>query len=150
VTLTAPSTPTADQIVAWVNQRRSDQGLVVNQMRNVRDAYNSDIVIPLPELDRSEDPAIPNLIAQGLDQMAMSIASVPPDVFYPPVRPNITRSMELARTRRKANLGWWQANKLPHPSCAAAPATSSATASPPSCCAPTRSAASPAGRYAIR
>jgi hypothetical protein len=33
-------------------------------------------------------------------------------VFYPPEKPGIKSSEDRARTRRKANLGWWEANQL--------------------------------------
>jgi len=104
--------PTLDWVCATLERRRQDRGVIFEQMRRARDAYNGDIVIPLPELDRAEEPAVPNLIAVGLDQTAQRIASVLPDVYYPPLRPGFKGSEEKARTRRQANLAWWEANKM--------------------------------------
>ena len=82
-------------------------------MRGVRDTYNGDVIIPLPEMDKQERPAVANLITTGLDQTAMRIASTMPSIFYPPIREGIEISEKLARQRTQANAGWWQANKLP-------------------------------------
>lgn len=92
-------------------QRKRNQARIVEQMRAVRDQYNGDIVIPLPEIDQAERPAVANILNIGLDQTAKRIASTVPDVFYPPVRPGIKSSEERARTRRRANLGWWEQNR---------------------------------------
>ena len=104
--------PSAEQIVAMLGERRKNKEPQLEAMRRVRDAYNGDIVIPLPELDRNELPAVINFVNTGLDQLARRVSSVTPDVFYPPLRDGIQRSMELARTRRRANLAWWRTNKM--------------------------------------
>jgi len=106
------SGPGLDWICATLERRRQDRGVIFEQMRRARDAYNGDIVIPLPELDRAEEPAVPNLIAVGLDQTAQRIASVLPDVYYPPLRPGFKGSEEKARVRRQATLAWWEHNKM--------------------------------------
>lgn len=82
-------------------------------MQKLRDAYNGDIIIPLPEMDKSEASAVANLIATGLDQSAMRIASTYPNCFYPALEPGNNASEKRANTRRRATLGWWEANKLP-------------------------------------
>ena len=78
----------------------------------IRDSYNGDVIVPLPELDEAEKPAIPNLIAQGIDAFAMRVASVIPDIQYPSLRPGIQVADNRARYRRLANLGWWDMNKM--------------------------------------
>ena len=102
----------AGQIVSMFQARRRDRGALFSKMDEVRRHYNGDIIIPLPELDDMEKPAIPNLIAQGIDQFAMRVASVLPDVAYMPTRPGIQTSENKARDRRLANLGWWDMNKM--------------------------------------
>lgn len=102
----------ANQIVTLLQQRRRDRGGLFSRMDEIRRHYNGDIIVPLPELDDMEKPAIPNLIAQGIDQFAMRVASVMPDVTYMPVRPGIQTSENKARDRRMANLGWWDMNKM--------------------------------------
>lgn len=102
----------AAQVVTHYQQRRRDRGGLFGRMDEIRRHYNGDIIVPLPELDDMEKPAIPNLIAQGIDQFAMRVASVMPDVTYMPTRPGIQTSENRARDRRLANLGWWDMNKM--------------------------------------
>jgi len=104
--------PSVDWIVATLERRRAQRGHVLDQMRLIRDAYNGDIVIPLPELDANELPSVPNMILTGLDQVSMRIASVTPEVYYPPLRYGVKTSEEKARTRRRATLAWWQHNRI--------------------------------------
>ena len=69
-----------DEIVGLLRQRESKTEPAMARMRAIRDAYNGDVVVPLPELDENEQVAVANLLCQGLDQTAMRIASVMPDV----------------------------------------------------------------------
>lgn len=110
--LSFENTQAAAQIVTLLQQRRRDRGALFGRMDEIRRHYNGDIIIPLPELDDMEKPAIPNLISMGIDQFAMRVASVMPDVSYMPVRPGIQVSENKARDRRLANLGWWDMNKM--------------------------------------
>ena len=82
-------------------------------MRQLRDAYNGDLIIPLPEMDRREKSAVANLITTGLDQTAMRIASTMPSVYYPALKEGESMSEKRARTRKRATMGWWEANKMP-------------------------------------
>ena len=81
-------------------------------MRNLRDYYNGDVVVPLPELDSSEQSAVANLLAQGLDQTAMRIASTAPDIYCPPTDANTKRARDNAAIRRKAIFGWWEHSRM--------------------------------------
>jgi len=112
VALPSDQEKAAAQIVTLYQERRRDRGGLFGKMEEIRRHYNGDIIIPLPELDDMEKPAIPNLIAQGIDQFAMRVASVMPDIAYLPVRPGIQVSENRARDRRLANLGWWDMNKM--------------------------------------
>ena len=100
------------QIVAMYQERRKDRAGIFNRMDEIRRHYNGDVMVPLPELDESERPAIPNLIAQGIDQFATRVASVMPSIYYPSLRPGIQTSDNKARDRRLANLGWWDMNRM--------------------------------------
>jgi len=113
VALSADNEKAAAQVVTMYQERRRERGGLFGRMEEIRRHYNGDIIVPLPELDEMEKPAIPNLIAQGIDQFAMRVASVMPDVSYLPVRPGIQVSENKARDRRLANLGWWDMNKMP-------------------------------------
>jgi hypothetical protein len=102
----------AAQIVTMYQDRRSSRSAMFRRMQEIRDHYNGDVIVPLPELDEAEKPAIPNLIAQGIDQFAMRVASVLPDIQYPSLRPGIQVADNRARDRRLANIGWWDMNKM--------------------------------------
>lgn len=103
---------TTDQIVSRYHERKKALGPTINRMMEMRDAYNGDLLIPLPELDRTERPAVANLISQGVDQTAQRVASTLPDVDCAPLRPGIQLSEERSQTRRQAILSWWSMNKL--------------------------------------
>ena len=102
----------ATEIVKLYQDRKRERGAMFGRMNDIRNHYNGDIVIPLPELDEMEKPSVPNLIAAGIDQFAMRVASVMPDIAYLPIRPGIQVSENRARDRRLANLGWWDMNKM--------------------------------------
>lgn len=102
-----------EEICGAYKQRVDLAGPMLAQLREVREVYNGDLAIPLPEMDRHEKAAIPNLLQQGIDQTGMRIASTMPMVWYPPVEPGNRASENRASVRRKATLGWWQENRLP-------------------------------------
>ena len=104
-------TPIEDIVGLW-RERKSAQHPVIAQMTALRDAYNGDLIVPLPELDKNEKSSVANYVALGLDQTAMRIASTTPDIFYPALDPGNRASERRAATRRRANLGWWEANKV--------------------------------------
>ena len=101
-----------EEIVGLLTERESTLEPGFARMRRVRAAYDGDIVVPLPELDQHEQVSVANLLAQGLDQTAMRVASVLPDVMMPPARDDVKSAEKRARTRRNAVLGWWQHNRM--------------------------------------
>lgn len=104
--------PEFSWIMGTLERRRTERSSTLENMRLIRDAYNGDIIIPLPEMNRAERPAVANLIVTGIDQTAERIASVMPSVDFPPRRPGIQRSEELARTRTMAVRNWWDQNTM--------------------------------------
>ena len=105
--------PSVEQIATMLHDRMQLQGPIIENMRQLRDTYNGDLVIPLPEMDKREKSAVANLITTGLDQTAMRIASTMPNVYYPALKEGDSASEKRARTRKRATLGWWEANKMP-------------------------------------
>jgi len=105
------TTPAAT-IVDWYRQRRASAGPSRQRMAQLRDIYYGDVQVPLPELDRNEAAAVANLIAQGLDQMAMRVASTLPSVLYTPTKPGSVRAEDFARRRALATYSWWQLNRF--------------------------------------
>jgi len=103
---------TAEDIVALHVQRKSTRGDYLARMGDISRHYNNEVTVPLPELDSNEKPAVANLLAQGIDQYSLRVASVMPDVRFPSLRPGILASEEKARARRKATLGWFDMNSM--------------------------------------
>jgi len=103
---------TDDEILELYFDRKQAHGGLKSRQMNLRDHYNGDIVVPLPEIDSVESAAVANLLAQGLDQTAMRISSLMPDIVYPPEDPTSERSRKYARVRRQANFGWWEHSDL--------------------------------------
>lgn len=102
---------TTDQIVDLLAQRRAARGSVFELARAVSAHYNNRIAIPLPETTVREEPFVPNLIAQGIDQHAMRIASLLPDVDFPAQRKG-EKYEKQAQLRRQAAYGWWESNGM--------------------------------------
>jgi len=102
----------AQEITELFTERVHSHSAVQTQMRAVRDTYNGDLVLPLPEIDKTEKPSIANLVVQGIDQMATRFAS-----RMPQTRTEAVRAGEAARERaddRNAVFhGYWTAWKLP-------------------------------------
>lgn len=103
---------TAEEIVALWRQRERAAGPLVMRMNEIRLAYNGDLALPLPQMDKTEKAAVANLIAQGVDQTAQRIASVIPDVACPPMTPGQALAEKNARNRRAAVLAWWDTSEL--------------------------------------
>lgn len=101
------------EITALFYERRKRLGPVNSRALDVREQYNGDVVIPLPELDRNEKNAVANLLNKGLNQMSMRTASTRPDMQVPPLRPGIKKWEDFADDKRKVLLGWDDMNRLP-------------------------------------
>ena len=106
--LQSPSVgPELGFIVQLYRERLNNSSDDMNRMAGVRDAYNGDIIVPIPEMDRQEESAVANIIAAGLDQTAMRIASTIPSVEYQALTPGDPASVNRARKATLANKGWW-------------------------------------------
>jgi len=103
---------TLAEIADLYKQSRTASDPMVSRMREIRDAYNGDFVLPMPELGRAERSMVPNLLALGIDQNARRIASTTPDVDCPPDKPGVTLREKQAEDRRKVIFGWWGANTM--------------------------------------
>lgn len=106
----------ADDIATLYQTRLTRLGPLFARMVDVRDTYNGDIVLPLPELSRNEQAAVANLTQQGCDQFGHRIASVLPMLTYPPLpdkaRNNVERADQAAAQRRQVTYGWWERSKV--------------------------------------
>jgi hypothetical protein len=81
-------------------------------MRLIADIYNGKARVPLPDMDRNEMPSIPNLLAQGIDQMAGRITSVTPMVQFSSKEPGVRKHDRNARAASNTVTGWWQSDRF--------------------------------------
>lgn len=103
----------AVDITRLYQDRQKARGDTIQRMEKVRDAYNGDVVIPMPQFqDREQENYVANMLQIGLDNYARRIASTDPDVDCPPLDPRKPTSVDRAATRRKAVLGWWEASDM--------------------------------------
>jgi len=103
---------TTEEIISLWTERKKAQHPWVTRSRQIRDVYNGDYAIPLPELDESEKVAVANLIQLGIDQTAKRITSSIPRLVCPPTRPNFKAAEENALLRKQVLTGFWESNKL--------------------------------------
>src|ERR1039458_2512691 len=99
-------------IVRLFETRRRNKGGHIAKMVEVQRMYDGDIIIPLPELDEAERPAVANLLLQGVEQLGMRLSSVLPDVSFPPLKPGVDLSEAASRNQRRAEQGWEDMNHL--------------------------------------
>ena len=102
----------AEEIVSLHSSRVMARGGYLGRMKEISRHYNNEVTVPLPELDANEKPAVANLLAQGIDQFSLRVASTMPDIDFPPLRGNISSSVENARKRRLAARGWHEMNSM--------------------------------------
>jgi hypothetical protein len=102
---------TIDQILSLYKQRITLYGPMHSKMRIIQSIYNGTAQVPLPDMERTEMPSVPNLLAQGVDQMAGRIASVVPNVVFAEKNSNRTEQRRVATANRVVT-GWWQEDRL--------------------------------------
>ena len=92
-------------------QRRKELGAVHAGMRQVKEIYDGEAVVPLPDMAEDQKAAVPNLLAQGVDQMAGRVASSMPIVGF--ASDGSRRNLRRAQTAQRVVQGWWQNDSLP-------------------------------------
>jgi len=94
-------------------QRRRADGALVRRMIEVRDRYNADITVPIPDAVGSPDlpPLTPQIIHDGVEHTALRAATVTPIIECPPAS-RASRAQKNADLRRKALYGRWHENQL--------------------------------------
>jgi hypothetical protein len=101
-----------EEVVQLWRIRLTEQGPHLNRLREIADYYQGDLVIPMPELDAAEKPAVANLLAQAVDQLAIRTSGVLPDLRYFPTDPKEQATVERARTARAAMQATWDQNDM--------------------------------------
>ena len=103
----------AEQILLLYRDRKAKYAPLHAKMRTIADIYNGRAEIPLPDMDRDEMPSVPNLLQQGVDQMAGRITSVIPQVMFSSTKPGIRTYDRRALAAADTLTGWWQGDRLP-------------------------------------
>jgi hypothetical protein len=103
---------TVEEIVAMFTARRNAYGPVLERMREVREMTRGELIVPLNELDRSARASVANLATQGIDQMAMRVASTLPAPYFPPLKDGVEQSAKMARLRKRAMESMWDHNRF--------------------------------------
>ena len=104
---------TPEAIVNLYVQRRRDRVALHQQMAHIQAVYKGDVEIPLPDMGRTEQSSVPNLLQSGVDQMAGRIASVTPEAHFAIEGKGTRTPTRLAETRRRVVTGWWASDQLP-------------------------------------
>ena len=101
---------TPQDILALYVQRANDLTPMHAAMRQVKEIYDGTARVPLPDTGEEQGAAVPNLLAQGVDQMSGRIASTAPMVAF--AEGTTRRSQRQARTAARVIGGWWQNDRL--------------------------------------
>jgi hypothetical protein len=101
-----------EEIVSLYRQRLNFYGPLHQKMKLVQSIYNGNMQVPLPDMEENAMPSVPNLLAQGVDQMAGRITSVVPSVNFASMKPGVRASDRRAQIASKTITGWWQEDRL--------------------------------------
>ena len=103
---------TAEQVLELYKDRMARYAGVHQGIQLIGSVYNGEVKVPLPDMEREEEPAVPNLLQQGVDQMAGRITSVVPSVTFASVKPGVRKHDRNAISAASAVTGWWQLDRL--------------------------------------
>lgn len=101
-----------NEILSLYKQRIALYSPIHSKMRTIQAIYNGTMAVPLPDLEQNEMPSIPNLLAQGVDQMAGRITSVTPAITFASTKPGARTADRNAVTASRTIAGWWQEDRL--------------------------------------
>jgi hypothetical protein len=103
----------AESILALYHERRKFYDPIHAAMNEIDLIYNGDATVDLPDMGREEASSVPNLLAQGVDQMAGRISSVIPQVVFASMDPGKRTADRRASTASATVTGWWEEDILP-------------------------------------
>ena len=109
---------TIEQISEEMASRRLSLTPSIERMMAIRDRYNADVVVPVPNTDDDipYESLTPLLIADAVDHPALYASQAPPNIYVPalsPAKVSGVRSTNFANRRRKAlhyawDKSWWE------------------------------------------
>jgi hypothetical protein len=103
---------TLEDVLHLYKQRRVLYEPLHAKMREIADIYNGKAEVPLADMERTEQPSIPNLLQQGVDQMAGRITSTVPQITFSSMKPGTRMYDRRAKAAADAIGGWWQMDRL--------------------------------------
>jgi hypothetical protein len=103
----------ADDVLDLYLERRKFYSPLHAGMAQVAAVYNGEATVDLPDMGKDEMSSVPNLLAQGVDQMAGRIASVMPIPKFASEKPGDRTADRRARTAGDVVGGWWESDRLP-------------------------------------
>jgi hypothetical protein len=95
----------------YVERAKFYQGLHT-AMAEIKDVYSGRTVIDLPDMDNRSKAYAPNLLAQGLDQMAGRVSGTTPMVRFAPSDPTKRTEVRRAHTAARVVDAWNQSDRL--------------------------------------
>lgn len=103
-----------DEVVSIMRQRRSMDSPLIVGMIDIRDRFNGDVVLPVPDVQGSPtmEPPVPRLIAQAIDGTAMRAASPSPTIVCPAMDRSSVTSRKRASVRRQMLYAKWYENQV--------------------------------------
>lgn len=101
-----------NEILSLYRERVKYYGPLQGKMRTIQSIYNGSAQIPLPDMEDAEHPSVPNLLAQGVDQMAGRVSSVVPTVTFTAKATSSRSDVRRAQTASRVVTGWWQEDRL--------------------------------------
>lgn len=104
---------TADSILDLFQERRKFWTPLHTAMQEIQSVYDGETTVSLPDMGRDEQSSVPNLLAQGVDQMAGRISSVIPQVTFSSEDPGSRAADRRAKQSAQVIQGWWESDRLP-------------------------------------
>ena len=104
---------TTQEILNLYKQRIILYGPLQGKMKLIQSIYNGTMAVPLPDMEEASMPFAPNLLAQGVDQMAGRITSTSPNISFASAKPGVRTSDRRAATAARTISGFWQTDRVP-------------------------------------
>lgn len=102
----------AEEVCQLFEEQRRESRWAKERMLQVAAVMDGDVVIPMPELSSTEEPAVANLALRGLTNFAQQLSSVQPVTKFTPLRLNDTQRNN-AELRMKVADYWAQEDNEP-------------------------------------
>ncbi len=102
----------SEDILGLYAERRAFWDPIHAKMYQIRTIYSGEMLIDLPDVDKTERPSVPNLLNQGIDQTAGRVSSVTPTIGFASAKPGSRRYDRRAADASRTISGFWQRDRL--------------------------------------